>query len=85
MAKAKASKSKAEPATHGGRRPGSGPKPSGKPRLTPAVSVKAGNRWREWLAMFAASEETTLVGVIDRALAVYAAKRKFEAPPDREA
>lgn len=41
--------------------------------------------WKGWVDDFAANEGKTLVGLIDAALATYAALRRYPPPPDREA
>lgn len=63
------------------RKPGR--KPAAGVGRTAVLNVRATPAWRSWLDGLAAHERTTVADTVDRALAVYAKRRKYvpDAPP----
>ena len=57
-----------------------GRKPSPEPQIS-ITTLKGSARWAKWLKRLAEHDRNTLVGMIDRAAAEYAASRGFPEPP----
>jgi hypothetical protein len=47
------------------------------------LSLKGSHEWSQWLGDLSTKFRTTKAGIIDRALAEFAARNEFKEPPER--